>query len=62
MQEELNQFKINNVWTLVSRSKNYSVIDTKWVYRNKLDEHENMIKNKMRLVAQRVIIKKRKLF
>ena len=43
IQEELNQLERNNVWTLVSRSKNYSIIGTKWVYRNKLDEHENVI-------------------
>ena len=29
MQEELNQFERNNVWTLVSRLKNYSIIGTK---------------------------------
>ena len=52
MQEELNQFERNNVWTLVSRSKNYPVIGTKWVYRNKLDEHENISRNKARLVAK----------
>ena len=33
------------------RPKNYPVIGTKWVYRNKLDEHENVIRNKARLVA-----------
>ena len=53
MQEELNQFERNNVWTLVSRPKNYSIIGTKWVFRNKLDEHSNVIRNKARLVAKR---------
>ena len=52
MQEELNQFERNNVWTLVSRPKNYSIIGTKWVFRNKLDEHKNVIRNKARLVAK----------
>ena len=52
MQEELNQFEKNNVWILVSRPKNYPVIDTKWVYRNKLDEHGNIIRNKVRLVVK----------
>ena len=52
MQEELNQFERNNVWTLVSRPKNYSIISIKWVYRNKLDEYENVIRNKARLVAK----------
>ncbi|GJZ53589.1 retrovirus-related pol polyprotein from transposon TNT 1-94 [Tanacetum coccineum] len=39
MQEELNQFIANDVWDLVSLPKNYTVIGTKWVYRNKLDEN-----------------------
>ena len=52
MEEELNQFKRNNVWTLVERSLENSIIGTKWVYRNKLDEHGIVIKNEARLVAQ----------
>ena len=52
MQEELNQFEKINVWTLVSRPKKYPVIGTKWVYRNKLYEHENAIRNKARLIAK----------
>ena len=52
MQEELNQFERNNVWTLVTRPKDYSIIGIKWVFRNKLDEHRNVIRNKARLVAK----------
>ena len=52
MQEELNQFERNNVWTLVSRPRDNSIIGTKWVYRNKLDEKGNVIRNKARLVAK----------
>ena len=52
MQEKLNQFERNNVWTLVSRPKNYSIIGTKWVFRNKLDEYGNVIRNKTKLVAK----------
>ena len=52
MQEELSQFERNNVWTLVKRPKDYSIIGTKWVFRNKLDEHGNVIRNKARLVAK----------
>ena len=33
--EELNNFTINQVWELVERLKNYNVIGTKWVFRNK---------------------------
>ena len=52
MQEELNNFDRNNIWDLVSRPKNYSVIGTKWVFRNKLDESGIVTINKSRLVAQ----------
>ena len=38
MQEELNQFEHQKVWTLVPRPQNGKVIDTRWVFRNKLDE------------------------
>ncbi|GKC67556.1 hypothetical protein Tco_1100154 [Tanacetum coccineum] len=39
MQEELNQFIANDVWKLVPQPKNMTVIGTKWVFRNKLDEN-----------------------
>jgi hypothetical protein len=37
---------------LVERPKNKNVIGTKWVYRNKQDEHGIVVKNKARLVAK----------
>ena len=52
MQEELNQFERNEVWELVSRPNDQSVIGIKWVYRNKMDENGIIIRNKARLVAQ----------
>ena len=52
MQEELNQFERNEVWTLVPRPKTTNVIGTKWIYRNKSDEDGNIVWNKTRLVAQ----------
>ena len=52
MQEEINQFIRNNVWELVPRPSHQSVIGTKWVYRNKVDEHGVIVRNKARLVAQ----------
>ena len=39
MQEELNQFKRINVWTLVERPYDNNMIRTKWVFKNKFDEH-----------------------
>ena len=52
MHEELNNFTRNEVWELVSRSKNYNVIGTKWVFRNKQNEDGIVVRNKARLVAQ----------
>ncbi|GJS38153.1 retrovirus-related pol polyprotein from transposon TNT 1-94 [Tanacetum coccineum] len=52
MQEELLQFKLQNVWVLVDLPKGHRAIGTKWVYRNKKDERGIVIRNKARLVAQ----------
>jgi hypothetical protein len=51
MQEELNNFKRNEVWSLVPRLKQ-NVVGTKWVFRNKQDEHGVVTRNKARLVAK----------
>ncbi|GJY33988.1 putative ribonuclease H-like domain-containing protein [Tanacetum coccineum] len=52
MQDELLQFKLQKVWTLVDLPNGKRPIGTKWVFRNKKDERGIMIKNKARLVAQ----------
>ncbi|XP_014522754.1 uncharacterized protein LOC106779201 [Vigna radiata var. radiata] len=52
MQEELNQFTRNNAWELLSRKPDLQVIGTKWVFRNKMDDSGEIIKNKARLVAK----------
>ncbi|GJX62649.1 putative ribonuclease H-like domain-containing protein [Tanacetum coccineum] len=52
MQEELLQFKLQQVWTLVDLPNGKRAIGTKWVYKNKKDERGIMIKDKARLVAQ----------
>ena len=46
MQDKLNQFKRKNVWKLVPRPKDKLVIDTRWVFRNKLDEDGIVTTNK----------------
>nr|GEV34409.1 hypothetical protein [Tanacetum cinerariifolium] len=51
MQEDLLQFKIQNV-TLVDCPKGVRPIGTKWVLKNKKDERGIVIRNKARLVAQ----------
>ncbi|GJT54727.1 putative ribonuclease H-like domain-containing protein [Tanacetum coccineum] len=52
MQEELLQFKLQEVWTLVDLPNGKKAIGTKWVFKNKKDEKGIVIKNKARLVAQ----------
>jgi hypothetical protein len=51
MQEELNNFKSNKVWSLVERRK-LNVVDTKWVFHNKQYEHGVVTRNKARLMAK----------
>ncbi|GKE58844.1 putative ribonuclease H-like domain-containing protein [Tanacetum coccineum] len=52
MREELLQFKLQEVWTLVDLTNGKRPIGTKWVYKNKKDDRDIVIKNKARLVAQ----------
>ncbi|KAK1605594.1 hypothetical protein QYE76_029267 [Lolium multiflorum] len=50
MQEELEYFTRNEVWSLVERPKDHriNVIGTKWVFKNKQDENVIVIRNKAR--------------
>ncbi|GJU29532.1 putative ribonuclease H-like domain-containing protein [Tanacetum coccineum] len=52
MQEELLQFKLQEVWTLVDLPNGKRAIGSKWVFRNKKNERGIVIRNKARLVAQ----------
>ncbi|GJY44082.1 putative ribonuclease H-like domain-containing protein [Tanacetum coccineum] len=52
IQEELLQFKLQQVWILVDLPFGKKAIGTKWVFRNKKDERSIVVKNKARLVAQ----------
>nr|GFB80089.1 hypothetical protein [Tanacetum cinerariifolium] len=52
IQEELLQFKIQNVWNLVDCPKRVRPIGTKWVLKNKKDKRGIVIRNKAKLVAQ----------
>ncbi|GKF26622.1 retrovirus-related pol polyprotein from transposon TNT 1-94, partial [Tanacetum coccineum] len=52
MQDELLQFKLQKVWTLVYLPYGKRVFGTKWVYMNKKDERGIVVRNKARLVAQ----------
>jgi hypothetical protein len=54
MQEELECFTCNEVWSLVERPKDcrINVIGTKWVFKNKHDENGIVTRNKAMLVVQ----------
>ncbi|GKE23747.1 putative ribonuclease H-like domain-containing protein [Tanacetum coccineum] len=52
IQEELLQFKLQEVWTLKDLPNGKRAIGSKWVFKNKKDEKGIMIRNKERLVAQ----------
>ncbi|KAJ9565352.1 hypothetical protein OSB04_001318 [Centaurea solstitialis] len=52
MQEDLNQFERLGVWILVPRPKNKTIIDLKWIFKNKKDEDGIVTRNKARLVAK----------
>ncbi|GJS01926.1 retrovirus-related pol polyprotein from transposon TNT 1-94 [Tanacetum coccineum] len=52
MQEELYQFDRLNVWELVDRPLCKNVINMKWIWKNKRDEENTIIRNKARLVAK----------
>ena len=51
LNDELDQFIRNDVWYLVPRPKDKHVIGTKWIFKNKLDENGNIVRNKAKLVA-----------
>nr|GFB09949.1 putative ribonuclease H-like domain-containing protein [Tanacetum cinerariifolium] len=49
--EELLQFKTQQVWILVDLPFGKKVIGTKWVYKNKKDKRDVVVRNKAWLVA-----------
>nr|GEW17046.1 putative reverse transcriptase domain-containing protein [Tanacetum cinerariifolium] len=52
MQEELHQFDRLQVWELVDKPFSKTVIKLKWLWKNKKDEDQNVIRNKAQLVAK----------
>nr|GEX25675.1 Gag-Pol polyprotein [Tanacetum cinerariifolium] len=52
MQEELLQFKRLDVWVLVPALDNISPLTLKWLFKNKHDEEQTVIRNKSRLVVR----------
>ncbi|GJX46263.1 hypothetical protein Tco_0271453 [Tanacetum coccineum] len=52
MQDELNQFKRLDVWELVPLPEGRHAIKVKWLWKNKTDAENIVIRNKSRLVAK----------
>nr|GEU57172.1 hypothetical protein [Tanacetum cinerariifolium] len=52
MQEELHQFDRLQVWEHVDKPFGKSIIRLKWLWKNKKDEDQTVIRNKERLVAK----------
>nr|GEW62374.1 reverse transcriptase domain-containing protein [Tanacetum cinerariifolium] len=52
MQEELLQFKRLDVWVLVPTPDNISPLTLKWLFKNKHDKEQTVIRNKSRLVVR----------
>jgi hypothetical protein len=52
MHEELENFERKQVWELVDPPPGCKMIGTKWVWKNKGGEKDEVVRNKSRLVAQ----------
>ncbi|GJY35659.1 retrovirus-related pol polyprotein from transposon TNT 1-94 [Tanacetum coccineum] len=52
MQDELYQFDRLKVWELVDKPFGKMIIKLKWLWKNKKDEDQTVIRNKARLVAK----------
>ena len=40
------------MWTLVSRPVDQNTVETRWVFKNKLNTDRKIVRNKTRLVAK----------
>jgi hypothetical protein len=52
MNEELDQIEKNNNWELVPRPEDKNVIGTKWVFKNKMNEKGQVVRNKARIACK----------
>eukprot|EP00253_Pinus_taeda_P026372 PITA_26372 len=50
--EELDHIEKNNAWEFVPRPKDKNIIETKWVFKNKLHEEGKVVRNKARIVCK----------
>jgi hypothetical protein len=52
MNEELDQIEKSNTWEMVQRLEGKNVIGSKWIFKNKMNEQGQVVRNKARLVCK----------
>jgi hypothetical protein len=52
MNDELDQIEKNNMWEKVHRPEGKNIIGSKWIFKNKLNEQGQVVRNKARLVCK----------
>jgi hypothetical protein len=52
MNDELDQIEKNNMWEMVHRPEGKNIIGSKWIFKNKLNEKGQVVRNKERLVCK----------
>jgi hypothetical protein len=52
MNDELDQIEKNDTWEMVHRSEGKNVIGSKWIFKNKLNDQGQVVRNKARLVCK----------
>ena len=52
MQDELEDLKNNNAWSLVEKPIGINIVDCRWVYKTKTDSDPNKKRYRARLVAK----------
>jgi hypothetical protein len=52
IRDEYKSIMKNKTWKLVPRPKNRNVVSSKWLFKHKLNEHGQIIRRKVRLVAR----------
>eukprot|EP00253_Pinus_taeda_P025748 PITA_25748 len=52
MDDELEQIEKRNTWELIPRPNDKNVIGTKWIFKNKLNENGEVVRNKARVVCK----------
>jgi hypothetical protein len=52
MNDELDQIEKNNTWEMVHRLEGKNIIGSKWIFKNKLNEQGQVVRNKVILVCK----------